>query len=101
MRPDRERILCRTPTPGKQGTRIPRWKYDILRSALRSIIPKTREGVPFKDVPDLVATSLDPAVRIRIGSIAWHVVTVKLHLEVLGEVERIPNITPQRVRLRR
>ena len=92
------KILCKTPTPGKQGTRIPKWKYDVIRKAIRKAVPANNEGVPFKELPSLVAERLSESDRERIGSITWHTVTVKLHLEVCGEIERINGAKPQRIR---
>lgn len=95
-----DRITCETPSPGKQPTRIPRWKYEAVRAALRRVIPPAPASVPFADLPALVARELDAGVAPQLGSVTWHVVTVKLHLEVLGEIERLPGVRPQRLRLR-
>lgn len=95
------KVLCETPTPGREGTRIPTWKYDAVRAAIRRVVPRRREGIEFRTLPGLVQQALPSEVRERIGSIAWHTVTVKLHLEVIGEVERIPGSRPQRIRILR
>ncbi len=105
MRPDasiadHERITCQTPSPGKQPTRIPRWKYEAVRAALLRVTPPAPDSVPFSDLPALVARELDEGVAPQLGSVTWHVVTVKLHLEVLGEIERLPGVRPQRLRRR-
>ena len=92
------KILCKTPTPGKQGTRIPKWKYDLIRNAIRKAVPANNKGVAFKELSSLVTELLAESDREKIGSIAWHTVTVKLHLEVCGEIERIEGIRPQRIR---
>jgi hypothetical protein len=92
------RVQCETPTRGKQGTRIPKWKYDAVRAAIRKVVPRGREGIGFRDLPDLVAMALSADDRRDLGSIAWHTTTVKLHLEVIGEIERIAGSRPQRIR---
>jgi hypothetical protein len=94
-----EKILCLTPTPGKQGTRIDLWKYETLRQAIRRAVPKNKTGVEFVKLPDLARSFLSAAELKKIGSLTWHVTTVKLHLEVIGEIERIPGSRPQRIRL--
>jgi hypothetical protein len=99
--PTEERILCNTPAFGKKGTRIPKWKYDALRAAIRKVVPRNREGVEFRKLAGLVKAALPPDVRERIGSIPWHTITVKLHLETIGEIQRIPARGPQRIRLAR
>lgn len=96
-----ERILCNTPSPGKKGTRIPKWKYDALRAAIRKVVPRNRDGVEFRKLNTLVKAALRPGDRERIGSIPWHTITVKLHMETLGEIQRLPGPGPQRIRLAR
>lgn len=94
--PDEERVTCRTPTPGRQPVRIAAWKYDAVRLALLRILPTRGEGVPFSDLPALVAGALAPAERARLGSASWYTTTVKLDLEVRGVVRRLPG-SPQRL----
>lgn len=47
-------VICQTPTPGKQPTSIPKWKYDLIRAAIIDILPLDDEGIEFKILPDLV-----------------------------------------------
>lgn len=89
-------MLCRTPTPGKQPVRIPQWKYDVVRKAILRVVSRGTT-VAFKDLPDLVADALPADARTRLGSVSWHVTTVKLHLETIGELVRVPGTTPQRL----
>jgi hypothetical protein len=91
--------MCLTPTPGKQGTRIARWKYDALRRTIRQVLVKNKSGVEFVKLPELVRAFLGDDELKKLGSLMWYVTTVKLHLEVIGEIERIPNSKPQRIRL--
>lgn len=92
-----EKIACRTPTPGKQATNIPRWKFDLMRKHLLALIPDTMPGMRARQVPALMRTRLSEKELERLGSVNWHVTTVKLELEVRGEIERIPNVSPQRL----
>ncbi len=98
MKAKTEKVMCLTPTPGKQGTRIDRWKYETLRRALRRVIPRNKTGIEFRQLPDLVAATLTAEELQNMGSIMWYVVTVKQHLEVIGEIERVPNAKPLRLR---
>lgn len=96
---EQEKILCETPTPGKQGTRIAKWKYDAVRKAIRAVVPRSKDGVEARLLPKLVEKAL-PVHDLRLlGSVTWYTVTVKLHLEVLGELARVRNSQPQRIRL--
>lgn len=88
-----DRVTCQTPTPGKQPTRIPRWKYDAVSDAILTVL---RQGdLAFKELPAAVDLALSDDVRTRLGSIGWHVTTVKLDLEVRGLIARVPGVTPQ------
>lgn len=89
-----EKILTLHPE-GKQGVNISKEKYDIVRSAILSILGQQQE-TPFKDLPAEVERSLEKEFD---GSISWYVVTVKLDLEARGLIIRIPNSSPQRLRL--
>ena len=93
-----EKVVCATPTPGKQPTRIDKWKYDRLRKEILRILPARGEGVPFRELPRLVAEKLTAEERAQVGSIMWYVTTVKLDMETKGEIERVADVTPQRLR---
>jgi hypothetical protein len=99
MKAKEPKVMCLTPTPGKQGTRIAQWKYDALRRAIRKAVPKNKIGVEFVRLPELVRSFLADDELKKLGSLMWYVTTVKLHLEVIGEIERVPGSKPQRVRL--
>lgn len=96
--PSEDKVLCETPTPGKKPTRIDRWKYDAVRSAILSNLPVDEPGVEFNKLPKLVKAQLSQNDLDRLGSVSWYTTTVKLDLEVKGEIERIPNSKPQRLR---
>jgi hypothetical protein len=91
------RVVCRTPTPGKRSTNIPKWKYDAIRKAIVRAVPKAGDGIPFRDLAGLVETNLTDDHRRRMGSIPWYTVTVKLEMEVSGELRRVEGSNPQRL----
>ena len=91
-----ERVACRTPAPGKSGvTRIPRWKFDLVRNAILEILGEGEAR--FSDLSGLARERLPEAELGRLGSLGWHVATVKLEMEVRGEIERLPGKGPQRL----
>ena len=98
MATDEARVLCQTPTPGKRGTRIARWKYDAVRAAILKVVPADEDGVEFRSLAGLVEKALSETDLERLGSASWYTTTVKLDLEVRGEIERIPGSKPQRIR---
>lgn len=94
-----EKVRCVTPTTKqKRGKGIARWKYDLLRNAIRKVVPKNKEGVEFRKLYDLVAGELSAEERKNLGSLPWYTTSVKLHMEVIGELERVPDAHPQRLR---
>jgi hypothetical protein len=91
-------VLCKTPTPGKKGTRIHQWKYDLIRRAILEVIPQDEVGIHFKDLPRLVRGLHTQEDLQRLGSLGWYTTTLKLDLEVHSELERIPGKKPQCLR---
>lgn len=94
-----EKIACYTPTQGRDSaTRIPKWKYDCVRLAIFDVLAEAPQGeVQFKDLARLVQTRLTSTQLASLGSIGWHVTTVKLNMEVNGELGRVQNKAPQRL----
>lgn len=95
-----DKVQCRTPSPGKQGVRIARWKYEAVRAGILSALGES-PGLRFGDLPREVASRLEPETRDSLGSIGWHVTTVKLELEVQGAFRRGDGAGPQRLFLAR
>ncbi len=89
-----ERVACRTPNPGRPGTtRIPKWKFDLVRNAILEVLRES--DAKFSELTDLVRGRLIPSDLGRLGSLGWHVATVKLEMEVREEIRRIPGSKPQ------
>lgn len=93
-----EKVVVETPTPGKQPTRIDKWKYDLVHDAILAVVPADENGVEFSQLAQLVEAHLSPADLEKLGSVSWYTTTVKLDMEVKGEIERIPGSKPQRLR---
>ncbi|MFK7888168.1 MAG: hypothetical protein AB8G16_15010 [Gammaproteobacteria bacterium] len=91
------RTVCHTPTPGKQPTSIPTWKYDLVRTAVLAAVPTAEPGVVAKDLPAMVGDQLDADDKAQLGSITWYTTTVKLNMEVDGELARVAGAKPQRL----
>lgn len=79
-------MTCRTPA-AEGSTNIPEWKFDAVRAA---ILDALADGpILNKDLKDKVGARMDATTLETLGKLGWHVVTVKLELEVRGEVERL------------
>ena len=96
---DEERVVCETPTPGKKPTRIHKWKYDLLQRIILEIVAKGADGVEFRNLPGLIESRLSVEQRENLGSVSWYTVSVKLDMEVKGDIERVPRAKPQKLRL--
>ncbi|MEM6574474.1 MAG: dihydrofolate reductase [Pseudomonadota bacterium] len=92
-----DKVLCRTPAVGKKPTRIPVWKFELMRDRILAVVGGQKEPIAFKALPGLVDRKLAKAERASLGSLGWHVTTVKLELEVAGELRRAPGSGPQRL----
>jgi len=99
MGTDSDSVICRTPTSGKDGTtRIPAWKYDCIRRAIFDVLEEREDHqINFKDLPKAVKDRLTTNQLAKLGSVGWHVTTVKLNMEVEGELRRIHGAKPQRL----
>jgi hypothetical protein len=89
-----EKILTLHPQ-GKQGTNISKSKYDQMKGEIINAL---------KDEPDQTFSGLNDVVGKRLdgnfdGSIGWYYTTVKLDLGARGIIERVPNSSPQKLRL--
>ena len=89
-----ERIMTLHPQ-GKSGVNISKKKYDTVRATIQDSL-RTQPDMTFKELTEEVRQRLEGSFE---GSISWYVTTVKLDLEARGIIERIPNRTPQRLRL--
>lgn len=96
---DDTRIVCETPTPGKKPTRIHKWKYDLLHGIILDILAASADGVEFRGLPAIIDARLSPEQRATLGSVSWYTTTVKLDMEVKGDIVRAPGEKPQRLRL--
>lgn len=94
-----ERIACRTPVAGRDGiTNVPAWKFDLVRSAILKVLGEAGpEGMQNKDLRDSVGAELSEGDMEHLGKLGWIVVTVKLELEVRGEVVRMEGNGPLRI----
>lgn len=97
MKKDEVKVICETPTPGKQPTRIAKWKYDIIAQSILEVIPEKGEGILFKNLLELVSSTIDDSAKTRIGSLSWYTTTVKLDLECKNKIFRSKGPGPQRL----
>ena len=82
-----DRTPCRTPE-GKSATNIPTWKFDACHAALLGALA---DGpMPARELVQAAGARLSDADRAALGSLGWHMTTVRLELEVRGEIARLP-----------
>jgi hypothetical protein len=95
---DDPKTECRTPAKGRDGvTRIPSWKYDCLRDVIVEVVREAgSDGFVFSKLTKAVRPRLSADQLDKIGSLGWHVTTVKLNMEVEGDIARMSG-SPQRL----
>lgn len=95
-----EMIACRTPEGKSAGTNMAAWKFHLLRDALRQVLgPAGPEGMLNKDVRPAVEPLIAPGDLERLGKLGWHLIGVRLEMEVRGEIVRVPGKGPLRIAL--
>lgn len=98
---DEPRTPCRTPAEGRDGvSNIPTWKYDPIAGHIADILKHAGvDGMPWSHLTANVGERLTADEAQRLGKLGWHVVTVKLEMEVRGEIVRLDVKGPQRIAL--
>ncbi len=93
-----EKVALRTPNDGgKSITNIPKWKFDVVRAA---ILEQLAEGpCKMKDLTEAIRPRIDPAALEKLGKLGWHMMGVKLELEMRGEIRRQDGVKPQTMEL--
>ena len=96
LEPDEEgKVYARNPDPEKEGTRVDFDKYAIIRKAILNTMHKVGGEISFKELTNTLKEQLTDFD----GSVNWYTTTVKLDLEARGIIERVPDESPQRLRL--
>lgn len=93
-----ERIQLLHPDPTKSAPRISRRAYELMRKAMLQVISPDGPGLRFLDLAGEIEKRLSPGELGEIGSLGWYTTTVKLDLEARGLIERVPGVSPQRLR---
>lgn len=92
-----EKILTLHPDKNKQGVRISKVKYDLMREAILRTL-RSHGQLTYSELAEKVNSQLDGKFE---GSIAWYVTTVKLDLEARKVIIRVSDTSPQKLQLAR
>jgi len=90
-------VPCRAPDR-EEPRLVEAWKFERIRAAILSVVPDNDIGIMYKQLTSMVRANLSSEERTRIGKLHWHTTTVKLELELRGEVVRIEGARPQYLR---
>ena len=91
------KIACRSPNSDKQVA-VYEWKFDAMREVLLKVVPSDESGVESSSLPAIVSKDLAKEYVDHLGNIAWLTETVRLEMEVRGELVRIEGSKPKRIR---
>ena len=93
-----DRTPCRTPAEGRDGvTNIPTWKFEALRTAILKIL--ATGPCRWSELTEKVHQELSDDELANMGKLGWHVIGVKLELEVRNEIKRLAQPGPQVISL--
>lgn len=100
--PEKEKLgktECRSPSVGRNGvTCIASWKYEVVRKAILSVMTTTeKESLGFNELRGLAKARVRDEVLSDLGSWGWYFTTVKLNMEVQGELKRLQGVSPQQL----
>jgi hypothetical protein len=83
---------------GSGGFNVTSAKYEPVREAIMSALPRSKTGMTFNDLVASIESKLPKELFPKPGSVAWYTKVVQLDLEAKGLIERIPGAKPQRIR---
>jgi hypothetical protein len=83
---------------GSRGFAVTAEKYEPIRKAILASATRNKEGVSFKELVASVNGLVGKELFPKQGSVSWYTKVVQLDLEADGQIERVPDVTPQRVR---
>lgn len=83
-------IQLYTVNGGRPSSRIPLRRYDTVRGAILDALADRPEGLSLWELCTALAPRLPQWWFDEGWDTPWHVTNVKLHLEYLGELQRIP-----------
>ncbi len=77
---------------------IPLKRYEAMCSAVLRALQHKPDGLSLSELAHAAAVHLPKWWTDEKWDEMWHTTAVKLHLEYLGELERVPKVSPHRVR---
>lgn len=92
---DDDRIMTLHPQ-GKKGVNILRTKYKLIKDFILAQI-EDHGDISYQDLDEIAVKKLSPTFD---GKVGWYVVSVKLDLEARGIIERVPKVSPHRIRMK-
>lgn len=90
-----ELIETLNPDSSKQGVRIEKSKYNLMRASILDVL-HVHGPLTFSQLAALVDEKLQGKFE---GSVMWYYTTVKLDLEARDEIRRVPKSKPQLIEL--
>jgi hypothetical protein len=86
---------------GRVGFSVTPEKYQPVRKAILSALPRGAAGLTFNELVAFVGQNVPRELFPRPGSLSWYTKVVQLDLEAKGLIERIAGEKPQRMRRRK
>ena len=90
-----ELIETLNPDSSKQGVRIEKQKYDLVRASILDLL-QADGPLTFLELAFLVGDQLQNKLD---SSVMWYFTTVKLDMEARGEIRRVADSKPQLIEI--
>jgi uncharacterized protein DUF6958 len=77
---------------------IDREKYDLVRQAILDTLPAAEDGITWVELTEKIGPLLPERLFRHMGTVRWYARAVQLDLEAQGDIMRIPDSKPLRLR---
>jgi hypothetical protein len=92
-------MQIKTSTPGKSGALVDPDKYERIKAAILQILPAAPDGMTWVELVERIAPILPESIFRHMGTIRWYAKAVQLDMEARGEIIRVPDSRPTRIKM--
>jgi uncharacterized protein DUF6958 len=91
-------MQLKTISTGKTGALVDPEKYDRVRAAILQTLPATDDGMTWAELCERIAPLLPESIFRHMGTVRWYAKAVQLDMEAKGEIVRLSDSRPIRLK---